>query len=515
MLHPLNAIKAGWAAFRGRGLPMVQARYDAAERNEQNRKQWARVDNFNADRANDPMVRSNLRTLSRHECLEANSYGKGIVHTLGLDLIGRGPMLQVTNQRKAFGKSFETSFFWWMRRTKLVRKLQTMRVAKCVDGEAFGEMVTNRRLKHPVQLDFRITECDQFCTPQGISDYTRAVDGIEFDEFGNPEFYHRLPQHPGGYSYSLVPEPISADEVIHLFRQDRPGQHRGIPEVTPALKLFGLLRRYTLATVAAAETASRFSGVLQTNNSAVAFNGTNFDSQVNRFESVDIDYDMLVSLPYGWTLNQFKPEQPIESYSEFVQALLREISRCLHMPYLLAACDAHGHNYSSAKLDMESYILARDVERQYWEEECLDRLLEAFFEEYRYAVGGVPAAIKSFEDLNHRWIWTNRQSLDPIKEATAGDIRLKNGTSHRAADLMARGLDLDEEDKAAADGLGITVEEYRQAIFQALFDGSPVNVSAQAADQEAVAETRRTSSERRAARRARRRDQRSKQRAVV
>ncbi len=52
--------------------------------------------------------------------------------------------------------------------------------------------------------------------------------------------------------------------MIHYFRADRPGQSRGIPEITPALPLFAQLRRYTLAVLAAAETAADFAAVLYT-----------------------------------------------------------------------------------------------------------------------------------------------------------------------------------------------------------------------------------------------------------
>ena len=57
---------------------------------------------------------------------------------------------------------------------------------------------------------------------------------------------------------------IAAEAVIHWFRADRPGQHRGLPEITPALPLFAQLRRYTLAVIGAAETAADFAAVLFT-----------------------------------------------------------------------------------------------------------------------------------------------------------------------------------------------------------------------------------------------------------
>jgi capsid protein len=58
---------------------------------------------------------------------------------------------------------------------------------------------------------------------------------------------------------------VPARLVLHWFTPDRFGQLRGIPEITPALPLFAQLRRYTLATLTAAEIAAMLAGVMQTN----------------------------------------------------------------------------------------------------------------------------------------------------------------------------------------------------------------------------------------------------------
>ena len=56
--------------------------------------------------------------------------------------------------------------------------------------------------------------------------------------------------------------PIPASYMVHVFRQERPGQHRGIPEITPALPLFAQLRRFILAVLSAAEAAADYAGVV-------------------------------------------------------------------------------------------------------------------------------------------------------------------------------------------------------------------------------------------------------------
>ncbi|HID77547.1 MAG TPA: phage portal protein, partial [Planctomycetaceae bacterium] len=65
-----------------------------------------------------------------------------------------------------------------------------------------------------------------------------VVDGILFDEAGNAVAYYVLKRHPG--EVNAFGSPVSdcdllpAEAVIHLFRPERPGQSRGIPEITPA-----------------------------------------------------------------------------------------------------------------------------------------------------------------------------------------------------------------------------------------------------------------------------------------
>ncbi len=75
-----------------------------------------------------------------------------------------------------------------------------------------------------------------------------------------------LREHPGDDAFTLTEnyDTVDAGSILHYFRTDRPGQIRGIPDITPALPLFAQLRRFTLAVLAAAETAADFAGILYT-----------------------------------------------------------------------------------------------------------------------------------------------------------------------------------------------------------------------------------------------------------
>jgi capsid protein len=91
------------------------------------------------------------------------------------------------------------------------------------------------------------------------------------------------------------------ESVIHRFRTVRPGQSRGIPEVTSSLPLFAMLRRYTLAVLGAAEQAALPSGVIYTDAPADAD-----ASNVEPMDTVEMDRGTWLTMPFGWKINQVR-----------------------------------------------------------------------------------------------------------------------------------------------------------------------------------------------------------------
>ncbi len=207
----------------------------------------------------------------------------------------------------AFANRFvEQEFFAWADAICLAEKLRTMRLARVSDGESFGLLTSNPRIDSPVQLDLKLVEAEQVTSPILALDSYRYLDGIRFDEHGNPISYDVLREHPGDDAFSLTEnyDTIDANSVLHFFRSDRPGQIRGIPDITPALPLFAQLRRFTLAVLAAAETAADFAGILYTDAPA----GGEADA-AEPFEPIELEKRALLTMPGGWKMAQMHAEQ--------------------------------------------------------------------------------------------------------------------------------------------------------------------------------------------------------------
>ena len=181
-----------------RSLPaLLRARFDAAQTTPDNRRHWASADHLSADAAANPEAHRTLRNRARYEVAN-NSYGRGIVLTLANDVVGTGPRLQMLTDADEVNQTIEREFAAWAKAIDLPGKLRTMRQARAQDGEAFALLFSNAGLEGPVKLDLRLIEADQVATPDLSLNRPGSVDGIVFDEYGNPGEYHVLKAHPGG-----------------------------------------------------------------------------------------------------------------------------------------------------------------------------------------------------------------------------------------------------------------------------------------------------------------------------
>lgn len=442
------------------GLPVmvVRGKYDAAQTTPDNRRHWANADGLSPNAAINPAVRRTLRNRARYEVAN-NSYAKGIVLTLANDTVGTGPRLQMlTPDSKANGR-IEHAFGQWAQAVDLPEKLRTMRMARAETGEAFALLTSNTGINSPVKLDLKLIEADQVCTPWNMSQQptvSKNLDGIVFDASGNPIAYQILRHHPGETAHWASGENagaydiVSAEQVIHYFRADRPGQWRGIPDITPALPLFAHLREYTLAVVQAAKSAAHIAIIMKTNTPAGGE-----AAEVEPMTEMEFVQNMAIFTPEGWEPSQIKAEQPTTTYGEFKREILNEIARCLNMPFNVAAGNSSGYNYASGRLDHQTYFKCIRVEQNHLQTVVLDRILKAWLAEAALVEGLLPSnlrALRSNHELHNfrGWFWDGVEHVDPAKEANAQATRLTNHTTTLAIEYARQGRDWEEELKQRA-----------------------------------------------------------------
>ena len=443
------------------GRRLVVAKFDSAQTTADNRKHWANADGLSPNAAINPEVRRVLRNRARYEVAN-NSYAKGIVLTLANDTIGTGPRLQMLTGEAEANARIEDAFEQWSRAVDLPGKLRTMRMARAETGEAFALLVNNPGVLSQVSLDLKLIEADQVCSPLMRRGRSDEIDGILLDQWGNPSAYRVLKRHPGDNSALRAPiddllayDTLPAASVVHYYRADRPGQLRGIPDITPALPLFAQLRRYTLATIAAAETAANFAAVIYTDAPA---NGE--ADPLEPMDEVELEQRLATVLPGGWKLGQVHAEQPTTTFGEFKREILNEIARCLNMPFNVAAGNSSGYNYASGRLDHQVYFKSIRVEQHQMQLAVLDRILKAWLNEAVLVEGLLPQSLRTIARTlpEHAWFWDGVEHVDPAKEANAQATRLANHTTTLAVEFARQGRDWEQELRQRAKELALMNE---------------------------------------------------------
>ena len=476
----------------------LRAKYDAALTTAENAKHWAAADSLGPSESANHSVRYTLRKRARYEILQNSSLGRGIILKKAKDVIGRGPVLQMQIARlgrfgesasKTYDARIQQAFNSWAKAANFNRVLATAYSSYVTDGEVFCVATTNEQTSSPVSLALRLYEGDQV-TDRDVFSSPQNDDGIRYDDAGFPVSYTLLSVHPGSVNQFALPETVQApaNQVIHLFREDRPGQRRGIPHVAPALPLFAFRRRYLLATVAAAEIAADFAAVISTSSSAY-----NEPAEVDPFSAVEIDRGMMVSMPEGWQMSQLKADQPTTTFEMFDNCLIAEVSRCLGMPYARAAGNSSGFTYASGKLDRDDYLEQVEVEQHDIASIVCDRVFRWWLAEAAFVPGLLPervaAAVRNgFDELPHTWVWESKRETDPSKQAQADKIYHELGLMTDADFWARQGKDTEEQyEKLAAqtkirEEIGVPAHGSQQASEAATTEETPEN------EQEAVSE---------------------------
>jgi hypothetical protein len=105
--------------------------------------------------------------------------------------------------------------------------------------------------------------------------------------------------------------------------------------------------------------------------------------------------------------------------------------------YNIAAGNSSGYNYASGRLDHQTYFKSIRVDQSFTASAVLDRIFRAWLREYRLAK---VIEIDQLE-IPHTWFWDGVEHVDPQKEATAQETRLRNRTTTLPQNTQNRAKD--------------------------------------------------------------------------
>lgn len=455
--------------------------FDAAKTTADNANHWAAADGLGPNAAASYDVRAKLRNRSRYE-RENNPYIGGLIEYRAAETIGTGPRLQLSlptswidpdfqreveadpNRVPDPAREIELRWLEWSERIDLADKLILIDETETTDGEVFVVAITNPVLSLDGMgptLDVKLFEADQCYNPNAAWADRFQQDGIEFDRYGNPIAYHFLNTHPGETNWGMdyTSERILADRVFHFFKRRRPSAAHGIPGLTASLPLGSRMRRYTEATVAAAEIQALIAAVLTNEHTGAA--GEESNPEPEAMDTINFARAQLLTLFAGQDVKTLTPSQPIPSYKEFKGEILTECGRSIGAPRNVSTGSSAEYNYSSGRLDQQGFQRTIKIRRDRIRRIILDRLFRIWLEEASLVPGYLPADLPPVKAWKWSWRWDGFASIDPLKDANAAKVRLESGLSTMERECGETGEDWEEvleqqaREQKRKQGLGI------------------------------------------------------------
>lgn len=410
--------------------------FESADTNRLNQAHWRDAD----DQSVNMWLESQLTKMRSRSTYEARQNGTvlGMINTHADDIVGPdGPALEVISDDDKYNAALEDTWRDWFYapthkpNVSGVSLLRSWVRSPWKTGEFLAQLITLPNADGPISLRIRPHHPRWLATPVGMTTDPNIFMGIRFDGLGRPASYYiqkprAMPTQLAGIDqFTRVP----ADLIIHEFIGEEEDQARGIPWLNTALQPAADLRDYDARVMDAAQLMADQSTLLYCENPENVWEAP---------ESSIYERRTIKMTPPGWKPFVQPATQPPVQYPDFRGERMRELGRPVSMPLLMIRLDASGHNYSSARLDTQSYARAigclqnwiSGTERSYG---TLNRLVDEIAKEGRFTVPGLRNRPKK---VKYKWTWPTRPHVDRQKEATADNIKLENGTT-TVTDILA------------------------------------------------------------------------------
>lgn len=415
----------------------------------------------------DAEIRTSLRKLRdrSREMVRNNPYARQAKRTTQINVVGTGIKLQSQvmqvrgNKRdERINKMIEGKWSAWTRAENCdvsgrhnFHQLEWLAAGALPEsGEAIFRIVRRPFGKSKVPLALQMLESDLLDEEyQGgtVSKNNEWRNGVEVNEWGRPVRYAFLTRHPGDYWFKGAAQRnekhifLNADDVIHLFLPERPGQNRGVPWFHSVMADAHQLQGYEEAAVVRARVAASIMGFVTNNEGELIADDIEDKQRVTDFEPGTYKY-----LSPGESVTVPNINSPDQQFEMFVKNKVRRFASGFGCSYETLSRDFSDTNYSSSRLSLLE-------DREHWrvvQDYLIENLHMRVFREWlSLAVLSGELPLPDYETRperyeSPRWMARGWTWVDPLKEVKAYREAEQAGYMTKAQIIAYGGGDYDD-----------------------------------------------------------------------
>lgn len=335
-----------------------------------------------------------------------------------------------------------------------------------------GEVLVRRRWRSPldglaVPMQIQLLEGDLLPVEKNeIVPDGEIVNGVEFDADGRRVAYHLLRRHPGEYGRAsmtgMQTVRVPAAEIAHVFLALRPGQVRGIPELSTVLLRLKSLDNFDDAVLFRQEVSNLFAGFI---TKPPAEPGMPGDPVTGSAMQYDVDgFSPVVSLEPG-SMQELAPGESVmfaeppgagADYGPFMRQQLMAAAASVGIPYEVMTGDLRDVSDRVLRVILNEF--RRSIEQLQW-----NVFIHQFCRKVWHwwvdacALSGampMPDFYRRRRDYQRvRWVPQGWPYIHPVQDVTAKRMEIRSGLASRSGAVLSRGDDPEQVDRENADDL--------------------------------------------------------------
>jgi lambda family phage portal protein len=379
-----------------------------------------------------PKIRNRSRDLVRN-----NAHAARIVQCIASHTVGYGIVGTVKNN-----DALENAWKKWSESTECDASgrhdfygLQRL-IMRCVveSGECLIRIrprFASDNLTVPMQLQVLEPDYLDDTKNQALSNGGAIISGIELDGIGRTVAYHIHNRHPGAnFGLTFESSRVDAKNIIHVMREDRAGQLRGIPWLSPIMVKLRDLDEFQDGTLMRQKIANMFAGFVYDETPYDAMADISDGLKEADDELPDLQPGTVFALKNGRKIEFSEPPKP--DSGEYVRETLRDIAVGVGITYEELTGDMSQVNFSSARMGFNAML--RNVDQWQW-----NILIPIFCEQVGAAFIENAKALINTKNATFEWTPPARTLVDPTREIPAILKAIRGGLMSLPEALRAQG----------------------------------------------------------------------------
>jgi lambda family phage portal protein len=264
--------------------------------------------------------------------------------------------------------------------------------------------------------------------------------GIQFDSAGRRVAYWFFPAAPANtFAANVQSVPVPAEDVIHLFEPRGPGQCRGVPSGSAAIKRMGEIDQLEDALLVGNKVAAMLCGVVTDD---YASGPLPFDGEQNGSTLTSgLEPGTILNLGAGKKITFSTPAQSAQGV-EFLASQLRAVASAFGVPPHCIDSDYSKANFSSLRASLVTYAGRLDqIVHTILRPQLLDRIWRRWIttEILRGAIEAPDFESNPDPWFSVEWFPPAPPVADEAKAAQADALQIASGLKSRSQAIRERG----------------------------------------------------------------------------